>query len=282
MKKGLVLEGGAMRGMFSAGIMDVLMENNIEFDGIMGVSAGATFGCNYKSGQIGRTIRYNIKYARDKRYCSLKSLITTGNLYGADFCYHELPTKLDVFDHEAFVNNPTEFYIVCTNIETGKPIYHKCENLDYNNLEWMRASASLPLVAQIVEVDGYKLLDGGITDSIPLKKFEEMGYEKNLVILTQPYNYIKKKNSISAFINIAFKKYPKLIDAIKNRHIMYNNETQYVKERENDGFAFVLRPKEALPIDRTEHNPKILQAVYDEGRKTALENLDKIKIFLSD
>ena len=147
MKTGLVMEGGAMRGLFTAGVIDVMMEKEIEFDGAIGVSAGAAFGCNYKSKQIGRALRYNINDCKDKRYCSMKSLITTGNLYGAEFCYHELPDKLDIFDCETFENNPMEFYLVCTDVLTGKPIYKKCEKADYDCLEWMRASASMPLAS---------------------------------------------------------------------------------------------------------------------------------------
>ena len=169
MKTGLVMEGGALRGLFTAGVIDVLMENGITFDGAIGVSAGATFGCNIKSGQIGRAIRYNVKLCKDRRYFSFWSLILTGNLFGKNFCYHKIPEKIDPFDNDAFEKNPMEFYLVCTDVETGKPVYKKCDRLDGGNLEWVRASASLPLVSEIVEIDGMKLQDGGISDSIPLK-----------------------------------------------------------------------------------------------------------------
>ena len=158
MKKGLVLEGGAMRGLFTAGVIDEMMKENIVFDGVIGVSAGACFGCNYKSGQIGRAKRYNIKYCNDKRYCSISSLIKTGDLYGAKFCYHELPEKLDVFDSVAFEKSPAEFYIVCTDVETGAPVYHRMDKCDYEELEWMRASASMPLVSRVVEAGDRKML----------------------------------------------------------------------------------------------------------------------------
>jgi predicted patatin/cPLA2 family phospholipase len=173
MKLGIVLEGGAMRGLFTAGVLDVLMENGIVCDGMVGVSAGATFGCNYKSKQIGRTLRYNLKYCRDKRYCSFSSLIKTGDLYGADFCYRQIPNELDIFDTKAFLENPMEFYIVCSDIDSGKPLYYKYEKSDDRDLEYMRASASMPLVSRIVEIDGKRLLDGGMTDSIPLQFSEK-------------------------------------------------------------------------------------------------------------
>ena len=156
MKKGLVLEGGAMRGIFTVGILDCMMENNIVFDGIIGVSAGAAFGCNYKSEQKGRALRYNKRFCRDKRYCSWQSWLKTGDIFGADFCYHELPAKLDVFDIETFEKNPTEFYLVCTDIENGKPYYYKCLKGDDECFEYMRASASMPLVSNIVELNGRK------------------------------------------------------------------------------------------------------------------------------
>lgn len=178
MKTGLILEGGAMRGMFSAGVMDVMMENGIRFDGIIGVSAGAAFGVNYKSGQIGRVIRYNAKYCRDKRYCGVGSLLKTGNLFNTEFCYGEVPLKLDVFDFDTYEKDPTAFYVTCTDIESGKPVYHEYTGRNDHGFDWIRASASLPLVSQIVEIDGVKLLDGGIADSIPVAYFESIGYTK--------------------------------------------------------------------------------------------------------
>lgn len=280
MKKGLVLEGGAMRGLFSAGVMDVLMENNIIFDGAIGVSAGACFGCNYKSGQIGRVLRYNLKYCKDKRYCSFYSLITTGDLYGADFCYREIPEKLDIFDVKAFKENPMEFYSVASDIETGKPVYTLIDANNSNYLEWIRASASLPLVSRIVEIDGKKYLDGGLTDSIPLKQFQKMGYDKNVVILTQPSDYIKKPNKAMFLIKLTLRKYPKIISSIKYRHLMYNETTQYIKEEEKKGNAFILCPDSPLPIKRTEKDPDTLKLVYEEGRKVANKNLLAIKKFL--
>ena len=281
MKTGIIMEGGAMRGMFTAGVIDVLMENNITFDGAIGVSAGAAFGSNLKSGQIGRAIRYNLKYCNDKRYCSLRSLILTGNYYGADFCYHELPDKLDVFDTEAFDNNPMEFYAVCTDVFTGKPVYKKCEKANYELYEWIRASASLPLAARIVEVGGMKLLDGGISDSVPIKFFESIGYDRNVVVLTQPKCYVKKSTSLMSFMRLILRKYPNMVKALENRHNMYNETIKYICEKEEKGEVFVIRPEDFLPIKRTEHTPDKLQAVYDIGREVTLKRLDELKKFLA-
>lgn len=281
MKKGLILEGGAMRGMFSAGVMDVLMEAGIEFDGIVGVSAGAVFGCNYKSKQIGRTIRYNMKYVRDPRYCSLSSLIKTGDMFGRDFCYNIIPNELDPFDNDTFKNNPVKFYVVATDINSGKALYQRIDSADEKGLEYMRASASMPLVSRPVELDGKEMLDGGIADSIPLEFFVNKGYDKNLVILTQPKDYVKKKNRLIPLMKIKLRKYPRLIEAMANRHILYNNQTKYTENAEKKGSAFVIRPSEKLPIGRLEKNPETLKTVYDLGRAEAMKNLDKIKEYLN-
>ena len=280
MKKGLVLEGGGMRGLFTVGVTDVLMENSITFDGAIGVSAGAAFGCNYKSGQAGRAIRYNTRFSRDKRYCSIGSLIRTGDLFSADFCYKQIPRELDKFDDEAYDNNPMEFYVVCTDIETGEPVYKSCPVSDEAMLEYIRASASLPLVANIVEIDDKKLLDGGITDSIPLKYFESIGYNKNVVILTQPKNYVKKANRAMPIIKRKYKGYPKLIEAMKNRYLVYNKTLKYVSDKEVSGDVLVIRPSEKLPIGRVEHDADTMRAVYDLGRSAGEESLNKIREFL--
>ncbi len=282
MKYGLVMEGGAMRGLFTAGVTDVLMENGIEFDGAAGVSAGACFGCNYKSGQNGRAIRYNLRFCRDKRYCSVYSLITTGDMFGAKFCYHTMPDELDIFDIEAFKENPMAFYVVCTDVETGRPVYKKLNTADYNELEWIRASASMPLASRIVEVDGRKLLDGGISDSIPLSFMERHGFERNIVILTQPRDYFKKPNKSISLIKSVYKKYPKLVKAYMERPKMYNEQLEYVRNSESEGRAFVIAPPVTLPIGHVEHKQDKLLEVYRIGRKTALDNIDRILEFMGD
>lgn len=282
MKYGLVMEGGAMRGMFTAGVMDVMMENGIEFNGAVGVSAGAAFGCNYKSGQIRRVIRYNTRFCRNQRYCSLRSLIRTGNIFEAEFCYHEVPEKLDVFDTERYDNSPMEFWVVCTDIETGKPVYHKSVRMNYNELEWLRASSSMPIVSRAVEIDGKKFLDGGISDSIPLKFMEKSGYDRNVVILTQPRDYIKPPNSTAKRLKPLFRSYPNLAKAMNNRHKMYNAELEYIRHSEQAGKALVIAPPEKLPVGHIEHNPDVLREVYRIGRNTANKCLDNVKNFISE
>lgn len=280
-KKGLVLEGGAMRGMFTSGVLDVFLENGIEFDGAIGVSAGATFGCNLKSRQIGRAIRYNKRFAHDWRYCSIRSLIFTGDMYGARFCYDTLPNKLDIFDRDTYIANPMDFYCVASDCKTGLPIYKKLPNCDQHELTWMRASASMPLVSRVVKIDGYKLLDGGMTDSIPLKYFESIGYKRNVVILTQPKDFRKKPASLMWLMKIMLHKYPLLVEAMRNRPNVYNEETSDVFEKASRGEVFVICPDQPLGISRTENDPNELQRVYDEGRRIATKLLSELKDFLN-
>lgn len=281
MKKGLVLEGGAMRGMFTCGVIDVMMENNISFDGLSGVSAGAIFGCNYKSKQIGRGVRYNKKYGRDPRYGSYWSLLATGDYYGEKFCYRDIMNTLDPIDKKTFEENTIDFYIVATDIENAIPRYYNCKKINEESITWIRASASMPLVSNIVNIDGYKLLDGGITDSIPYKVMEENNYDRNIIVLTQDYNFVKKQTSLLPLIKIMLHKYPKLVEAMKNRHIMYNKQIEDIKKKEKDGKVLVIRPEAPLNIKRTENNPNELERVYQIGRAIANKKLSEIKSFLS-
>ncbi len=280
-KKGLVLEGGAMRGMFTCGVLDVFMENDIEFDGAAGISAGATFGCNIKSKQPGRALRYNLKYCKDWRYCSVRSLIKTGDLYGAQFCYHDIPDKLDIFDRETFKNNPMEFYLAATDVETGRPVYHKCTDGGELDILWMRASASMPAVSHLVEINGRKFLDGGITDAVPFKFMEYKGYNRNVIVLTQPEGYRKEKSKATAMFDVMLRKYPNAAKAMRRRPQMYNKQMSDIKLREISGAALVIRPKESLGISRTENDPGELQRVYDLGREVAENRLNEIQDYLA-
>lgn len=277
-KRGLVLEGGAMRGLFSVGVMDVMMENGLKPDGIVGVSAGAAFGCNYKSHQPGRALRYNQRFARDKRYCSLRSLLTTGNIFNAEFAYHTVPTQYDIFAGHTFASNDMEYYVVCTDVETGAPVYHQCTDGGEDFFEWVRASASMPLVSRVVELDGKRLLDGGVSDSVPLRFFEGKRYNRNVVVLTQPLGYRKSPSTLaSALYKIFLRKYPRLVDALNERWQMYNAQLEYVAEAEARDECVVIRPAEALPIGHISHDADEMQVVYDLGRKAGEEKLAAMK-----
>ena len=279
MKRGLVLEGGAMRGLFSAGITDVMMEAGIEPDGLIGVSAGAAFGCNYKSRQPGRAIRYNKRFARDKRYCSWLSWLKTGDLFNAEFGYHVIPTQYDIFDDKAFNENPMEFYVVCTDVTTGKAVYKRLSESSPITYDWIRASASMPLASKVVELEGQKVLDGGVADSIPLEYFERIDYDRNVVVLTQPAGFVKEHNPLMPLMRIALRKYPRMIEAMDKRHLMYNRQLEFVRKAEQEGRCLVIRPDEKIPIGHISHDPDNMQQVYDIGRQTGERFLERIKSF---
>ena len=280
MKTGLVLEGGGKRGIYAAGVLDVLLENNIWADGLIGTSAGAVNGCSYVSNQYERNLRYNIRFAKEKRYMSIYSLITTGNVVGTDFAYNILPNKLEVFDYDAFEKSPVAYYVTCSNVETGKAEYIQCKSLRGKNMDYLRASASLPYVSQIVEIDGKKYLDGGICDSIPLKAFQDMGYERNLVVLTRPRGYIKKpENNLLA--NLYYRKYPAFVTALRNRYAVYNRTLKYIEQQEKQGNILVLRPSKSIKVGRMEQDPERLKQMYELGKNDAGQMLDAIASFLS-
>lgn len=280
MKTALSMEGGAMRGMFTCGVIDVLMENGITFDAAAGISAGAAFGCNFKSRQIGRPIRYNKRYGSDPRYMSFRSLLKTGDLYNADFCYRELPDVLDPFDRKAFRDNPMAFYIGATDVKTGKCVYHLCSDGEETDILWMRASASMPLVSRPVEVDGLLLLDGGITDPVPLDHMQSLGFDRHVVILTQPKGYRKSRSRGMPVMRMMLRKYPAVARAMAERHIVYNAQMEDIDRQEREDRIFVIRPPQALGIHRTEKRPEELEKVYQTGRQEALMGLKELKAYL--
>ncbi len=280
-RKGLILEGGAMRGLFTAGVIDEMMEQGVRYDGCIGVSAGAAFGCNYKSHQIGRVLRYNKRFAHEKKYCSWYSWLTTGDLYGADFCYHKLPDELDIMDVKTYNSDPMHFYVTATDTATGKAVYHELDHLDDEAYEWMRASASMPVVSRPVRLMGRSLLDGGISDSIPVKFFESIGYTRNAVVLTQPRGYRKGAQSGMKILARLLKQYPAIVKDLKERHIVYNRELDYIDQREKEGKLFVIAPPHELKIGRTEHDTERMDEVYQIGRQTMKEHISELNQFLN-
>ena len=279
MDLGLVLEGGAMRGLFTAGVLDVMMESDLTFDGCVGVSAGAAFGCNIKSRQIGRVLRYNLDYCNDPRYCSIRSLLKTGDLFGAKFCYDDLPNELDPFDNETYDSNPMAFYAVCTDVETGKAIYPRCDRASKDTFTYIQASASMPFVSRPVSIGGMTLLDGGIADPIPLQFFQEKGYKRNVVVLTQPRDYVK--SPVPSSVRMLLLRYPKVADTMLRRHLIYKDEQELAAEAERKGEAFVICPESPLPIGRVEHDPNVIRQTYELGRSAAESRMDELKRFVS-
>ncbi|MGI6018503.1 MAG: patatin-like phospholipase family protein [Marvinbryantia sp.] len=280
MTTGLLLEGGAMRGLYTAGVLDVFMENKVFVNSIIGVSAGALFGMNYKSKQIGRVLRYNKKYAANKEYMGFYSLLTTGNIMNQDFCFNRIVNELDPVDFEAYRSNPEDFYAVITNMQTGKAEYVKLDDLEKKDqLEYLRASGSMPFLSKPVSVNGNLYLDGGIADSIPIEKLMEMNYDKMIVVLTRPKGYRKKKRN-TKLPEIYYRKYPNLAAAISSRYERYNRQLDIITDLEASGKAFVLRPSRLVPIKRIERNLIKIQAIYDLGRADALQNLDMLTEYL--
>lgn len=279
MKVGLVLEGGGLRGIFTAGVLDVLLDENIHIDGAIGVSAGALFGINFPSKQKGRALRYNKKYAKDKRYMGIHSLLTTGNIVNRDFAYYELPTTLDPFDQKAFEQSGMDFWVTVTNVETGEPEYIKITNA-FEQMEAFRATSSMPIVSKIVEIEGKKYLDGGVSDSIPVQKFIEMGYDKIIVVLTRPLEYRKKPSSMCLF-KLFYRKYPKLVERWANRYSEYNQAVEQVIQLNEKQQIFVIRPSKTLKIGRLEKDVNKIQAMYDLGVEDAKNALVRLKSYLA-
>ncbi len=279
MKTALILEGGGMRGIYTAGILDVLMKNDIYTDVAVGVSAGALFGINYKSKQIGRVLRYNLKYAGNSAYTGWKSLLKTGNLMNKEFWFEDIPFKLDPMDCETYRNNPTEFHAVITNLQNGKAEYKSIFDLESEEcMEYLRASGSLPFCSKPVIVNDIPYLDGGIADSIPLKQYFENGYNKAIVVLTRPANY--RKNGGIHGAGLFYKKYPEFVKTLSNRNKVYNEQCEYVETLEKEGKILVIRPSEFVDISRTETDRKIMQKMYDLGIKDAENKLKNIINYL--
>ena len=278
MRVGLVLEGGALRGMYTAGVLDIFMENNIEIDGIIGVSAGALFGVNYFSNQKGRALRYSKRFCKSRRYMSILSYIFTGNIINKNFAFYKVSKELDVFDDETYKKNNTGFYAVATNVETGKPEYLEIDSC-FDKMESLRATSAMPLVSKPVLINNNLYLDGGISDSIPVLKAIEMGCDKIIVVLTRPIEYRKKKRN-SFLIKMFYKKYPNLINTMVNRYKNYNNTVEEIIKLEEEGKIFVIRPSRLVDIKRVEKDPKKLQEMYDLGVSDTISRIEELKNYL--
>lgn len=271
-----------MRGLFSTGVLDAFLKEGITVDGMVGVSAGACLGCNYKSRQIGRALRYNIKLRKDPKYMGWRSLIKTGDFIGAEYTYHYVPTYVDVFDREAFADNPMKFEVVCTDVWTGGPIYKQIDTITDETLDWIRASASLPLLSRPVELEGHVMLDGGMADAIPLRYWQSQGYDKNIVILTQPRDFRKKKTGMMPLFRLLMRKYPAVIEAMAHRHQMYNDQLDYILEEEKRGKTLLIFPPSKLNIGRVEQSADKMSAIRQLGEDTAMAMMERIKAFLAE
>ena len=280
MKVGLVLEGGGMRALFTAGVLDALLDiKELDIDGIVGVSAGALFGVNYVSGQKERAIRYNKKYARDKRYMGFYSWITTGNAVNEEFAFYEIPFKLDVFDQEKFKQSKIDFYVVMTNVESGKPEYVLIKDV-FKQMEYLRATSALPFASKIIEINGKKYLDGGISDSIPIDYCEGLGYDKIILVLTRTKN-TNKEDKLNFLYKLVYRKYPNLVERLINMGKDYEVVLKKIEDLENKNKIFVIRPPKVLKIGRLEKNEDKIQNVYDIGLNTGIKEKENLLKYLN-
>ncbi len=278
---GMVLEGGGMRGVYTAGVLDFFMDQNFYPDGIVGVSAGACHATSYISKQRGRNYRVNTAYLKGKDYLSFQSLIKTGSLFGMDFIFHRIPEELDPYDYRAYAESGIDFIAVSTDVESGKPYYHVVKD-PKTDIDYIQASSSLPLLSQMVVKQGRKLLDGGIGDSIPIVYMQKRGYEKNIVVLTQCKDYRKGRNNLMPIIRRQYREYPQFVEAIENRHLRYNETLDLLKQMERDKKVFIIRPSQPVTISRLEKNLDKLQALYQEGYDDAKHHYPAMMEYLSD
>lgn len=281
---GLVLEGGAHRGVYTAGVLDAFLDNGISFDGIIGVSAGAIHGASFVSKQKGRSVNYTAEYCGSPKYMGFWSLFTTGNYFNEKFCYYDLPEKLYPIDSETFKNNPADFYVVCTDYESGNAYYHLCPELCTGdiNMRYLQASASMPVVARPLKIDGHLYADGGIADSIPIKKFQEMGYTKNIVVLTQEEK--PSDSEFNAFVplsKIFCSKYKNVIAKLETQFGRYSDDLEYLKQQEKEGKLLIIRPSVKPFAGVMERNPDRIRKTHKLGYDDAVNMMDKIKEFLN-
>ncbi len=278
---GHVLEGGGMKGVYSSGVLDFFLDKGLEFSSCYGVSAGACSLCSFLSKQRGRAYHTNVDYLEDKNYCSLYSLLKTGDLFGADMCYYQIPEKLNPYDYETFEKYQGKFYSVVTNIETGCPEYIPIKDM-HTDIEAIRASASLPLVSRNVKIGDKLYLDGGISDAIPLRKSMEDGNRKNVVVMTKEVGYRRQPSSGVSLIRMRYRKYPKVYELMKDRHNAYNNTLDFLNEEVEKGTVFLIQPKEKSDVGRIEKDRDKLKALYEEGYKEASECYEELLKFLED
>ena len=278
---GLVLEGGGMKGLYTAGVLDFFLEKEILFSKVYGVSAGACHMCSYLSGQMGRARDISVDYLDNKRYCSARSLLITGDLFNEDMCYHTIPDYLYPFDHEAYGRYPGKAYSVVTNIETGEAEYLRIRDLR-KEIDFIRASASLPLVSRNVKIGDKKYLDGGIADPVPIRKSVMDGNRKNVVVLTKEEGYVRKPTGDGqlALIKARYLKYPKIYERMAHRHTEYNQQIAYLYRQVENGQAYVIRPKVPSKVGRIEKNKEILLELYQQGYDDAAKHYEGLMEYL--
>lgn len=283
MTVGLVLEGGGMRGVYTGGVLQYLMEQDLYLPYVIGVSAGACNGSSYVSRQLNRNKVVTIDYITHPAYLSARNLVKKGSLFDMDFIFNELPMNLAPFDFESFRNSDQKFVMGVTDCITGEPLYFEKNDLtDEELLTVMRASSSLPYMAPIITFREKHLLDGGVSDPIPIRKSEQDGNQKNIVILTRNKGYQKKKSRAGWLMKKTYKQDQGIVEGMLKRHIKYNDTIAYIEEQEALGNTFIIRPEVPLEVDRIEKNPDKLQVLYDQGYEDAKKYIEDIKKFIED
>lgn len=277
---GLVLEGGGMKGLYTAGVLDYFLDKGLQFNKIYGVSAGACTMSSYISGQKGRSRETMMDYLEDKHYMGLYSFFTTGDVFGADMNYNLVPNYLNPYDYDAASKYPGEAYVVVTDIESGEAVYHKVLDM-HEDVQYVRASSSLPLVSRNVKLDGHLYLDGGIADAIPIRKSISDGNTKNIVVMTKPAGYIRQPESALKFIRLKYLKYPKVYELMADRHTRYNETTAFIEEAASRGELFLLRPSVDTVIERLEKDPEKLNMLYEQGYADARDNYEKMMEYIN-
>lgn len=276
----LILEGGGMRGIYTSGVLDAFLEKDIFINNIIAVSAGCFNALSYISKQKGRSYKLNTKYLTDSRFISYRRLILKGGAIDNDFIFDEVFKKLDPFDYDSFRNNVGKFLVVSTDMETGQARYDEIKDLD-KDVDYIKASSALPLFANMVRIEDLKLVDGGVADSIPILKSLNLGYQKNVLILTRAEDFVMEKNKFMVVIKLRYKKYPNLIEQIEKRYLEYNKTMQIVEKLEKQGKIFVIRPKKDLGILNIEKNLEKSEAIYQQAYQDGLENIENLKKYLA-
>ena len=279
----IVVEGGGLRGSYSGGILDILADKEIKFGGAVGTSAGAIHLCSFLSGQIGRNFRVDTIHSKSPRYMSLRNLLFTGDYFAFDYCYKQIPYKIDPFEFDKFTEQcqETEFHVCITDVETGLAEYPR--STDYRNedeMNYIRASASMPILSKIVEIHGKKFLDGGVADSIPFEQMFKKGFERAVVILTRPLGYRKKINKALPLVKLAYRHYPKFVEAVATRHIRYNQALDKLAQLEAEGKVFIFRPSRLIKISDIESNKKKIANLYELGKEDAHTKMPELLKFL--
>ncbi len=278
---GLVLEGGGMKGIYTAGVLDFFLDKGIEFSSCYGVSAGACHLCSFLSKQRGRAYDISVDYLDDPNYCSVSSLLRTGDLFGVKMCYDDIPNRLNPYDYKAFDSYRGRAFAVVTNIVTGQPEYLRLRDM-HKDIAAVRASASLPLVSRKVEIGGKLYLDGGLSDSVPILRSILDGNRKNVVVLTKEVGYRREPSKHLELIRIRYAKYPKIYELMKNRHVAYNRMLDYLAAQEENGQAFVIRPQKKSGVGRVEKDKEKLRLLYEEGYREAGENYGRLMAYLEE